>query len=383
MREFKINKRIKLRLEGEKTSIFINEKVFMQCKYLLLIIPQNTEIQENSKSIDDFQVKYNSKLEEIGITPEEEFWGHCSNIQAWVENEYDTRLLHSKLAFPLLKKLADSGDNKARLRFKEELVKRLKSDSSNVLEMFLEENYLKLLTSEELYYGILKPEEAKALEEIEVLTLNNFGLVKHLEDLRKMNNDGYLGHYSVKNGKIIELELLFDKYKSERLPFPIYNLKNLKKLYMHISEDNKLFPEAKKELKTIKELRIFSYGPTKISDSFDKYPNLKSLYISGGNFEGIPESIGKLKDLKILIINYSKIEALPKSIGNLSYLEYLDLRGCSLKIPNAITKINSLKTLLINPNLINDIIKSWLKLHNLHKTSDNAKYAIFKKTYHK
>ena len=51
------------------------------------------------------------------ITPEQEFWGHRSNIQAWVECEYDTRLLHSNLSFPLLKALSDAGDPKAKAIF--------------------------------------------------------------------------------------------------------------------------------------------------------------------------------------------------------------------------------------------------------------------------
>ena len=59
------------------------------------------------------------------ITPKQEFWGHCSNIQAWVECEYDTRLLHSNLSFPLLKALSDAGDQLALIRFKEEIALRL------------------------------------------------------------------------------------------------------------------------------------------------------------------------------------------------------------------------------------------------------------------
>ena len=42
-------------------------------------------------------------------TPEEEFMAHCSNIQAFFENELNTDILHSDIAFPLLKKLVRLG----------------------------------------------------------------------------------------------------------------------------------------------------------------------------------------------------------------------------------------------------------------------------------
>jgi len=45
-----------------------------------------------------------SQFQNETITPEEEFWGHCSNLQTWVEHNYDTNILDDNLAFPLLKK---------------------------------------------------------------------------------------------------------------------------------------------------------------------------------------------------------------------------------------------------------------------------------------
>jgi len=127
MQEFKVNEYIKLRLEDEKTVIYVAGKRFSQCKHLLLNIPVNKiEIFNDISSIDDSEVLY-SKLkrniqEERMIIPlEAEFWGHCSNLQVWVENDYNTRLIHRNLAFPLLKKLSEIGDPIARKVFKEEI----------------------------------------------------------------------------------------------------------------------------------------------------------------------------------------------------------------------------------------------------------------------
>ena len=86
---------------------------------------------------------------EVGLSPETRFWGHCSNLQAWSENNYDTRILHSNLAFPLLKKLTEAGDPVAHNVFKEEIAKKLNSGYPPVIDFLIEENYTKFLTKEE------------------------------------------------------------------------------------------------------------------------------------------------------------------------------------------------------------------------------------------
>ena len=106
--EFKINEYLKLKLEGKKTVIYVDGKEFMQCKYLFLNVPirkaEGAEEVDEIGSIDEAAEKLSRRTEggRTIIDPETEFWGHCSNLQAWAENGYDTRLLHSNLAFPLL-----------------------------------------------------------------------------------------------------------------------------------------------------------------------------------------------------------------------------------------------------------------------------------------
>lgn len=39
------------------------------------------------------------------IDKDTEFWGHCSNIEAWVENDYNWKILDTSLAFPILRKI--------------------------------------------------------------------------------------------------------------------------------------------------------------------------------------------------------------------------------------------------------------------------------------
>ena len=150
---YKVNEVIALRLEEGKTQIYIKEKKFLQCKQLVLNIPvDKVEKYAELDSIDEIAKYYKSTelTPSFTLTLEQEFWGHCSNLQVWEENGYDTRLLHSNLAFPLLKKLTKGGDLKAQRVFKEEIAKRFESGTSSVRKYLIREDYLCYLTKDEL-----------------------------------------------------------------------------------------------------------------------------------------------------------------------------------------------------------------------------------------
>ena len=154
--EFRINKFLSVCLENGRTNIYVNDELFKQCKYLILHIPvANLDSYDKIDSIDE-AIEINRKLrphlqrtkERIG--EQTAFWGHCSNLQAWADSGYDTRVLHSNLSFPLLKKLSDVGDLKASRAFKEEIAKRFTSGHYSVMCYLLERGYLDYLTDEEL-----------------------------------------------------------------------------------------------------------------------------------------------------------------------------------------------------------------------------------------
>ena len=165
MKEFKINEYITLRLKSDETIIYINDKEFQQCKYILLIDPHEKEEQKYIHSIDEAKEKLSSDLEEtifqetitpedLGITPEEEFWAHSSNLQAWYENIYDSDLLHSNLSFPLLKKLTEVGDLLAKKVFKKEIIKRFEESEKSLfvktIDYLISQKYLKFLDKTEM-----------------------------------------------------------------------------------------------------------------------------------------------------------------------------------------------------------------------------------------
>ena len=153
MYEFKVNDLISLKFRYPTTEIYISGKYFRQCKRLILNIPKS-ELKQYDRidSIDEAVEVYDHYVREHEIfkgngvpdvendenlsliRPEEEFWGHCSNLQVWSEHDYDTRLLKANLAFPLLEKLAKKGDKLAQIKLREEILKRLLSGSEILIQ---------------------------------------------------------------------------------------------------------------------------------------------------------------------------------------------------------------------------------------------------------
>ena len=154
-KEFKVNHYITLKLENKTTRMYIKDKPFLHCKYLLLNISlDNTKDLEDIDAIDDAIEILDQSLEgkkptEFKISPETEFWGHCSNLQAWVEQNYDVRLIHSNLAFPLLRKLVEVGDPIAKRVLKEEVVLRFINGNVSVKIYLLKQGYFNSFTKEE------------------------------------------------------------------------------------------------------------------------------------------------------------------------------------------------------------------------------------------
>jgi len=155
-KEFRINDHLVLKLIKGKTVIFVDDKPFNQCKYLLLNLTHKDFAKfDEIESIDEaFEIynkidKIHEKVQNL-IDPESEFIGHCSNLQAWYEYGYDLRILHSSLSIPLLKKLAFLGDKQAIIRLKESIATRIASKNFNTLIFYLNEKYFNLFSNEEL-----------------------------------------------------------------------------------------------------------------------------------------------------------------------------------------------------------------------------------------
>lgn len=142
---------------------------------MLLNIPvAEVEYFDDIESIDDVAKRLGWEDEgQMGvddmdyyISPEQEFIVHCSNIQVWVENCYDTRLLHYSLSLNLLRELSEY-DPCAKSILKEEIAKRLESGCESVINYIHEEFLHEYLTHDEYFQTLLVPEEAELLLKLE------------------------------------------------------------------------------------------------------------------------------------------------------------------------------------------------------------------------
>jgi len=111
--------------------IYVAGEQFKQCMFLAVTLDPNSKEAAEIDSIDKLaavrgaRTLEGEKAREHGVSPEEEFWGHLSNLQGWVELDYNPNALHSNLAYPLLKALTDAGDDKARRVLRGEIHDRL------------------------------------------------------------------------------------------------------------------------------------------------------------------------------------------------------------------------------------------------------------------
>ncbi len=203
--EYKINDFITLKFENNETNIYVMKKHFSQCKYLLLNIPES-EIEGYNEidSIDEIAEFYDHSNEGdiISIPPKTEFWGHCSNLQAWVENDYDTRLLHSNLAFPLLQRLVKVGDKKAKKAYKDEIYLRITSGYEHVSLFLISGGYLDELTDEELRLICkkVKKDFSRIAEILNQLIKSRIEIQKYKDKMQHINVENYFNQIKASTG---------------------------------------------------------------------------------------------------------------------------------------------------------------------------------------
>lgn len=241
VKEFIINRYITLKLEEGKTNIYVMGELYRQCKYLMLNIPvEGFEEFENIRSIEEAVEKMESTEGEeeqdlkYDISPEEEFFGHCSNIQAWAENSYNSQILHFNLSFYLLQEIAEF-DPYAKIRLKEEVAKRLRSGNTAVVNFIQEAGLDALLPYENLLDILVHPEDLKILKEVEFSIKERF---YYSNDLRRgffMNTD--------------------------YVPVNFFNLKNQHITYLGFKSPNiRVIPDAVCKFKYLEELSFFDFG---------------------------------------------------------------------------------------------------------------------------
>lgn len=317
-KEFKINDYITLKLENGQTNIYVGKTYFRQCAFLF--IHPAKFLDNDFKSIDEIADFCKKDLEgktlpsDFGLTEKDLFWGHSSNLQAWFEHQYDTRLLDSKLSFPLLKELTIAGDPLAKNVFKEEIIKRLSSGYSPVVNYLIEEGYDSYLTEDELLSTLLDASEHAIIKKLKIfmndiaspiyakskkisieegrrkLSLDIVPEILNLPMLLGVSEDDItdqikkdpFGFYfqnvsnifAVRNKYVVRLRLFFPR--GVKFPIFISELKGLEILEIDMNFGNE-FPEylyTLRDIKSLKRIEIFdlkinSEQIRKIYDSFE------------------------------------------------------------------------------------------------------------------
>jgi hypothetical protein len=344
-KEFKVNKFLTLTLEGGETYIFVCGKQFLLCRSILIGIPKpNMESFENVESIDELSERIESYQDKTNISPETEFWGHCSNLQAWYENNYDSRILHRDIAFPLLKQLTEVGDLTAKKVFKEEIAKRLSSGFPSVVDYLIEENYIDYLSREEFIYSLLIDEEAEIVEKLEKSYNVTFSISSYIENLEVIGMNLIVVHKK----HIIELKL----HEIRMIQFPqcITQLKFLKRLALS-KVGLKSISINIGSLIMLQYLDLSNNEINGLPESLSKLQDLNELYLENNQLTLLPQTIGKLSNLKDLNLNNNLLTSLPETFSNLDSLDWLQLLDNNFgKIPEIIGELKSLSSLFLTRN---------------------------------
>ena len=350
-KEFQINRFLSLRLERGETRIYVADELFIQCKFLLLNIPlaENSTFDEIS-SIDDAAEILNSEVEkeirkvQIQISPEVEFWGHCSNLQAWYENEYDTRLIHSNLAFPLLKKLTEVGDPLAQKVFKQEVIERYEKGTENTREYIIRSGILRNLPLDEHINLFVDTQNFNALMElIEVVWPDQN---PHEMILTLITEDVVL----LENRKVIALNL--SEFELLNFPRSIVKFSSLRELDLNTTYIAEI-PEDIHKLRKLRKLYLDTCEIAKLPDSICDLASLEVLHLDTNALRELPQDIGNLKNLCQLSLSHNHVRELPKSFCNLSSLERLDLYDNEIsRLPNCFSMLKSLQELELGENPI-------------------------------
>ena len=371
-KEYHVNEFLNLRLEQGRTHIYVKNRLFMQCMYLLLNIPTDKiRKYDEIDSIDEAAETLNRSMEGGGrgvyqITPEEEFRGHCSNIQAWYENDYDTRILHRNLAFPLLKRLTDAGDPLARQRFKEEIALRYASGHNTVMMYLIHNGYLKYLTKDELecllddnqlpILNSLVNDFSNLLRDFNNIDLNRRikGLINTVKRYLGFQNIPYILSHVMKElsegAKKEIVQYVYETYKNRR-NFPIIDFMNNYIEYFDnrsecVNYNEKIISFFTKEILNLREKNIKNIYNIKIPD--DNYSLTKVLDLSNNSIKQI-DGIEKFTMLEKLNLNNNKISSL-KGFNMLNNLKVLSLRNNEIINLDGLEHIKSLTRIDLSGN---------------------------------
>jgi hypothetical protein len=319
-------------------------------------------IDEAAEKVDNLTEQETRK---IAIPPEVEFWGHCSNLQVWYEHDYDTRLIHSNIAFQILKKLTEVGDPIARDVYKEEIVKRYKGGTEKTKEYLRKEGFLRDLQVDERLDLLLDNNNFKALMELS----EEDGIVQIFHQNPSTPIECLLWRIKIEEGKIVELDLSDLDLKT--FPKAILKFNGLKILILN---DNylKSIPNEINKLNSLKQLWIQGNKITQLPDSICEIVALEELWADGNKIQALPDGIGTLKNLRYLKLGNNEIKELPETFYHLVSLENVSLSDNQIDhLSDSFFNLKSLQWLSLSNNNLKKIPESLINLKSLNYLNTN------------
>jgi len=223
--EFRLNQFITLRLIGNtytSIQISVNDRKFCLYEFSFKEILEILNEKRNYSCMDEacLHLMGTCNAKDFLEDPDTMFWIYCYYIDAWVEYDYDWRLLRVDDAFPILQALYHAGDPKAREVFKIEIVKAF-------LSGYLPAVYFLMSTSNNInYLDYFEFEEIIWLFEkcLNIVGFHNRSNLKpHIFEF--LQEKGF--HYSFRN--------------------------NFKKAIKYLNEALRIYPD---DIETLKELGV-------------------------------------------------------------------------------------------------------------------------------
>ncbi len=374
VKEFKINEHLRVVLSEYGIEVrFINYK-FFRCYHvpIKIEVKQLTTLNE-IQPFDEFQeaMNFEKELLRYGVTPktiiesnfkkvpkEDLFWVQCSNLQVWAENDYNSNLLPNRIAFPLLKKLVEVGDLKAKEVFEKEIVKRLESNHLPTINFLLEEGYLSYLGGSKV-----KEQMKKVFSNLDTKAIKGFDVEEMKKTLKYLTKNGEI--FSIPKSLKSELFELFQKGTIEEMVSVLYGICDgeinaIKKEeidQLFVSFDYSVieateFPQIRNLLAILWMLghsnsEIYRNIVLRAIKDEDKLEDIINHLIFDDTLKILTEE--ELESIPVKELSFyseeQELYELPDSLGNLKQLEKLDLSYAEhlRNFPRSILQLKNLK----------------------------------------
>lgn len=109
----------------------------------------NTEVKIaiHIKDIPIFtkRFKYHKEEKQIKDKADKFYQTLQVDLNLWSKNNYKTKFIDFRIAFPLLKRLREVGETRFQIIFQQEILKEYASNNANVKDFLKNEGYLKLI----------------------------------------------------------------------------------------------------------------------------------------------------------------------------------------------------------------------------------------------